>query len=489
MSFSHEKSERRLLRHRNKKKVVMVSNAYSGLPPSTTAVLIPPTDKFCVGGNAEAAVAPAGVGMRENPSRISRCTAPEKDARNRHRWRLGGDADRDCRRRQRQQQYSRHRGAPPAPPPKPRTTAGTSLSSVLLTLFSFTATLPRSTATTTADWQRHRRLQNSTEASVPPCSSAGETYSVSLPADAAELTVALAACTGGVYDVTWTGNVLLDEPLVVASGSSLTITGAPGVDGTPPALDGGGATGLVDLGTGSSLRLEGVALRNGWRNVGNGGAVRAEAAGCSVSALDSAFEGNEAAAGLGGALALGSGATAELENCVVSGNSALRSGGGVYAEGDGCSVVFRGGSLEDNTAGGEGGGAQIEGRSTAVFDGSTVWRNSALDEGGGVYGINATVVVVGGTEFVNNTAGWYGGGGIGLWVSSLADLLSFCVCPGWVCGRVLICCCEPGVECESGFVFGTVGLLMPYATSYGGGCVGDSTGENSHGVLAYATAR
>lgn len=349
--------------------------------------------------------------MCGSPNRPDRCATPDDDsARNRHRRGDGGDAVCD-EWRQRQRQHESHRGAPLTPPPKPRNAV--TRTSLLLTFLSFTATLPVTTASVP---RHHRALQNST-VGIPACSSPIEAHSVSLPADAADLTEALAACTGGFYDVTWTGSVVLEEPLVVAAGSTLTITGAPGVDGTPPALDGGGATALVDLRAGSSLRLEGVVLRNGSRATGNGGAVSAETEGCSIFALESSFESNDAADGWGGAIALGAGASAELENCVVSGNSAWVSGGGVYADGDGCSLVFRGGSVEENTAWGEGGGVLIQGRSTAVFDGATVRRNSASNEGGGVFGVNATVVVVGGSEFVNNTAGWNGGAGIGLSVS------------------------------------------------------------------------
>lgn len=263
---------------------------------------------------------------------------------------------------------------------------------------------------------------------------------MSLPADAADLAADLSSCTGGTYNVTWTGAVVLESPLVVAAGSSLTITGAPaGASGAAAALDGGGVIGLVDLGAGSSLRLEGVTLRNARRGSGNGGAVRAEGDGCSVFAVGSAFEGNEAAAtplGSGGALSLAAGATAELEDCVVSGNSATFAGGGVWSQGDGGSVVFTRCVLEDNASGWWGGAVGMEGRSTVVFDGSTVSGSWAEDEGGGLYGRNATVAVVGGSEFVNNTVGWVGGG-ISLRVSGGAPRQACRFALGGRCGILL----------------------------------------------------
>lgn len=278
--------------------------------------------------------------------------------------------------------------------------------------------------------QRRRLQQNSSSSSsssglLPACGTppaGGEDYAVSSAADAADLAAALGGCTGGAYNVTWTGGVTLAEPLVVPAASSLWILGAPGTDGSPAAIDGGGVTGLVDMGEGSSLRLEGVALRNASRASGNGGAIRAEAEGCSVVAVDSSFEDNQAASmfyleGRGGALALGGGGSAELENCVVSGNHAKHSGGGFSAQGDDCSLVLVGCSLEGNRAEVVGGGVVLEGKSTVWLHGSTLLGNSAGDEGGGVHGVNATVGVVRGSQFVNNTAGYYGGSGISLRVS------------------------------------------------------------------------
>lgn len=261
----------------------------------------------------------------------------------------------------------------------------------------------------------------------PAC---GGVYAVSLPADVADLADALASCTGGSggeFDVTWTGTVVLDAPLAVPAGSSLTITGATGAAGGGGAaaaaavLDGGGVTGLVDLATRSSLRLEGVTLRNARRETANGAAVRAEAVGCSVVAFDSIFEGNNASytafadgGGRGGALSLGGGATAELEDCVISGNHASYAGGGVWIEGDGCSLELTRCVLEDNTAEYQGGAVALEGRSAVVLEGSAVSRNHAFYLGGGLHGLNATVVIAAGSDFVNNTAGedmdGFGGG-------------------------------------------------------------------------------
>lgn len=293
----------------------------------------------------------------------------------------------------------------------------------MLALLTFTTTTIATASHTAATATRNRRQLQQNTTATPACPTPlanNGVYSVSAPADAADLATALVACTGGAYNVTWTGAVVLDAPLVVAAGSSLTITGAPGGGGeaatAAAALDGGGAVGLVDLGAGSSLRLEGVTLRNARRAGGNGGAVRAEGAGCSVFAVDSAFEGNEAAStssfeeGRGGAISLAAGATAALEGCVVSGNSAQTAGGGVWSQGDGGSVALTGCVVEDNTSGRWGGGVGLEGRSTVVLDGSTLLGNWAVDEGGGLYGRNATVEVIGGTEFVNNTVGWWGAG-------------------------------------------------------------------------------
>eukprot|EP00903_Cladosiphon_okamuranus_P009052 g8654.t1 len=320
----------------------------------------------------------------------------------------------------------RHRRGPASTPP--RSSAATLLISVLLALFTFfittttTAAAAAAAASTARQRQQHRHLQQGGTTTTPACATPlpnGGIHSVSLPADAADLATALSACTGGAYNVTWTGAVVLESPLVVAAGSSLTITGAPAAGGVAAALDGGGAIGLLDLGAGSSLRLEGVILRNARRGDGRGAAVRAEGAGCSVVAVNSTFLGNEAFStstpdnGRGGALSLAGGATAELEDCVVSGNSALNYGGGVYSDGGEGSVMLTRCVIKDNASSWRGGGVGVIG-SSVVLDGCTVSGNSAAEEGGGLYGLNATVAVVGQSEFVNNTFVGSGGGGISM---------------------------------------------------------------------------
>lgn len=265
----------------------------------------------------------------------------------------------------------------------------------------------------------------STPADPTVCTSTmanGVMYTVSTPADLATLSAALAGCTGGEFNVTWKGVVTLSEPLVVGSGSSLTIIGVSSAAGDDATLDGNNATGLVDLSVGSSLSLKGVTLQNARRNSGNGGAVSAEASDCVFTAKDSRFTFNNAASsvvgeGRGGVLALGPGSTARLENCTLVGNRAEGLGGGVSTVGD-SSVVFERCSLDQNEALYSGGAVAAYGRGAITFAGSTVTNNVAQEDGGAVFGINSTVDIRGESLFLNNTA--YGrGGAISLYVSHL----------------------------------------------------------------------
>lgn len=250
----------------------------------------------------------------------------------------------------------------------------------------------------------------------------GRLYSVFKTVDAIALAIALKGCSGGEFNVSWNGLVTLSSPLVVASRTSLTITGVPTTaTGELATLDGNNVTGLLDLEAGSKLLLEGVILQNARRATGNGGAISADARDCEVSAKGSTFRYNMAESaefgeGRGGAIALGQGAVANLENCTLSENYAAASGGGVFALGN-SDIVFRSCVLNRNEAGYYGGAVgMLDGRTMVKFVGSYVSGNLAQEIGGGVYGENSTVVVEAGSMFLNNTV--YGsGGGISLQVS------------------------------------------------------------------------
>lgn len=245
----------------------------------------------------------------------------------------------------------------------------------------------------------------------------GGIYTVSDTVDAYELAVDLVNCTGGAYNVTWDGVVMLSAPLIIANQSYLTITRAQGA--SMAVLDGTEAAGLIELGEGSSLRLEGVSLRNGTSVAGNGGAVRAETDGCMVSAFNTTFESNSAGGlhGRGGALALGTGANVVLENCSIVGNQAQGNGGGISIVGDNASVLFTGCVIEDNHSKDDGGAIYVEGRSSVTFSGSLVSDNVANFSGGALYGTNTSVTVEAGSRFVNNIGYWFGAG-ISLMVSN-----------------------------------------------------------------------
>ncbi|CAN0129551.1 unnamed protein product, partial [Discosporangium mesarthrocarpum] len=223
----------------------------------------------------------------------------------------------------------------------------------------------------------------------PPVAGSPYSRTVSTVEDIDALVLDLSNCTGGVFEVTWSGELVVTEPLVVPPEANLTITGVPEPGGAEAAMDGGGVTGLIDLSTGSSLTLDAMELRNALREWGNGGGVNAEARNSVVVAKNTKFVSNAVTGpelgntGYGGAMSLRLGSVATLEGCVISGNSATAGGGGVYMADEGTSLTLI------NTA---------------------ILGNSA-DFGGGVCGFNSTEVLAReGTEFANNTSKDWGGG-------------------------------------------------------------------------------
>lgn len=239
-------------------------------------------------------------------------------------------------------------------------------------------------------------------------------------------------CSGGSFDVSWIGSVMVEETIHVLEGTTLNITGS--ADGTSIA-DGGDQTPLfkVDRG-GGALHLSDMTLANG--NAEFGGALLAIDA--TITLIGCTFVGNFAAES-GGAILL---AASELSAKDVSfaRNSAQYIGGALYA--DASRITFDGllgffdnevDAVSDSIGGGvalfdtgvtaagrvefvgnaamDGGAAYVD-ASTIVFDGPLLLaNNSASFGGGGIWVQYSDITIAGGSVWKGNTAeSSYGGG-------------------------------------------------------------------------------
>jgi hypothetical protein len=240
--------------------------------------------------------------------------------------------------------------------------------------------------------------------------------------------------------------------LVLARGCTyvLTTTLAPD-DGLPPItgnlliLGSGGTTirrspstvnfRIFDVTSFGRLTLANVTVANGKVGNGKGGGILDQG---TLVLRNVRLTGNTG--GLGGGLAVLSGAHARISNSELDGNdtSPTGAGGAVYNEGD---LVIDQSALARNTADFFGGGVftqVVQPTATTRISRTVITRNRAGRIGGGIFNGGATVLT--GDRVVFNSAG-SGGGGIfnGGTLSLLFTLVAFnspdnCVPPGTIRG-------------------------------------------------------
>ena len=303
-------------------------------------------------------------------------------------------------------------------------------------------------------------------ASIPCPSQKKQHWKVETTSQARDLAKAL-NCSGGVFEVTWNGSVIIDHTIFIFDGTVMSVTGI----GSNVTIDGRGNQGLLTTWN-ASLYISNMVLING--NSTSGGAIAA--LGSEVSLSRTIFSGNVATFS-GGALFMGEGSTLTCgDETRFYNNSAVHRGGAISLRGRGnatwtgavkfvsnsagiggavdisfgssvswsagggstflsnnaivfgsglniftdSSARWEGGStFEGNIAAECGGGMYISG-SKATWEGeSTFEGNTAAYSGGGVYVSNSKATWEGGSIFEGNTAG-HTGGGVFIYNSSVA---------------------------------------------------------------------
>lgn len=125
-----------------------------------------------------------------------------------------------------------------------------------------------------------------------PCAVGVDARVVSSTAEASNFSEALLCSGAGQFEVEWSGDVLLEQPIII-NGSYVKITGVgPG----EAVIDGGGSVSLFDVYGGSTLELHALSLVGGWRN-GSGGGLALfgfEDEPCRLTASNCSFIGNTA---------------------------------------------------------------------------------------------------------------------------------------------------------------------------------------------------
>ena len=237
--------------------------------------------------------------------------------------------------------------------------------------------------------------------SFPPCVGEAEPWTVENTAQARLLAKA-ANCSGGVFHVSWKGNVVVDKAIWVVNGTFFNVTGV----GSSAEMDGDSTTRLFTV-VNASLYLNNMNLSNG--NATGGGAIAA-----SNSTLNfdgTGFAGNTASKD-GGAIFTSEDSNVSFDGVTEFFNNSASSGGALHITASSI-VSFTGETIfTDN-----GGGALI------VRDGSVVsWTAEVTfsgQEGGAALGVHdgSTVRWTSKANFSNNTdrALFVGENGIALW--------------------------------------------------------------------------
>lgn len=224
------------------------------------------------------------------------------------------------------------------------------------------------------------------------------------------LRAAVSCTAGGAVEADWVGNITLLEPIAVAEGTYLYVTGEGDLAETHDDSFQTNGTRLFEVSQGGGLTLTRLKLSGGTAAEGSGGAIYA------------------------------SSANLTLDNCTFETNVATEgNGGAVWAEGG--NVTIMGGEFLANTAPGYGGAVYaVEGR-LVVQGGSRFEGNEAVVGGGlfcglgGDVGANKPLVLCSITdaEFESNSDvrdnkdnvdyfSYYDGGGAAAFMFAVGDI-------------------------------------------------------------------
>ncbi|CAM9780374.1 unnamed protein product [Ascophyllum nodosum] len=212
-------------------------------------------------------------------------------------------------------------------------------------------------------------------------------------------------CAGGVFNVTWQGNVIVNETISIFDGTILSVVG---VD-QDSIINGDGQSRLFAV-VNAHLQLCNITVTNGSSNFG--GAIAASRSTLTFDRVN--FTSNIASSG-GGSMFLSSGSTVSFDGESSFSNNIAFRGGALYVR-DGSTASWTANStFSDNISTSGGGGAvYVRDASNAVWKApSRFLNNSAYIAGGAVGVVNGSSAVWNATShFFSNRAEVGGGGGL-----------------------------------------------------------------------------
>ena len=207
-------------------------------------------------------------------------------------------------------------------------------------------------------------------------------------------------CSGGMFNVDWKGNVVVNKTIVVAGNTVVNVTGVA----SGGIIDGGGTTRLFTV-VNASLHLSNVNVSSGYATYG--GALAAS--GSNLTFHRTAFIENTASKNGGALLVMAESVASFWEEPEFRDNIASE-GAGLYVSG-GCSLSWEGKSLFlGNAADTTGGALRLTGGSVASWSDDVDFSHNIADwQGGALYMINANASWAGEAAFSNNEARSAGG--------------------------------------------------------------------------------
>jgi predicted outer membrane repeat protein len=274
-------------------------------------------------------------------------------------------------------------------------------------------------------WQLYHVLAES-------CNTEPSLITVTSAADAAVL-IKAALCPAATIRAVWQGSVQLPKTIVVADGTSLTLTGA---NVRSAVID--GASKLQLFNVFGDLTLGNLTLSNGLS--GNGGAVYVQPA-ATVNMIDCTVRNSSANYGAG--IYLASTSNVNITDSTLTNNSAAAAGGALYSLTD-STIFLRGVVMSGSFAAATGGAMNVQGALTG--DRCDFEYNVALSRGGAINGEIASTLAFQSSSFVNNSCkGTFGALKIGHVLHDHLRLISSHVASCTECNatdmRLLRCTC------------------------------------------------